>query len=98
MIWAKAQNHPVLFEENKGQFAAEVDFIARGKGYIFALSESPIVEFQKPYELIGPRPKVTDSTQEDKKYIRTSRLKLNFLNSNTELQSVGINAVARKNN
>jgi hypothetical protein len=98
MIWAKAQNHPVLFEENKGQFAAEVDFIARGKGYIFALSESPIVEFQKPYELIGPRPKVTESTQEDKKYIRTSRLKLNFLNSNTELQSVGINAVARKNN
>ncbi|MFK8031282.1 MAG: thrombospondin type 3 repeat-containing protein [Gammaproteobacteria bacterium] len=34
----------LLFEENKGQFPASVDYVARGEGYSVILGTSPVVE------------------------------------------------------
>lgn len=95
-VWARAEQQTILFEQNRGQFVDEIDFIARGQNYLLALGTSPIIEIQKPYSLLGPQKPSTASETPQSQYYTAQRLQLNFIGSNSDSVASGLQPSKRK--
>ena len=44
---ANSPQLPLLFEENRGQFNDNADYVARGKGYTVVLGQRPVIELYR---------------------------------------------------
>ena len=83
---------PLLFEQNRGQFNASVDYVARGRGYSIVLAQQPVIElFRFRTEPALNRRDLDERPQSRRQIEDVAKIQLRILGAREDATSTPLN-------
>ena len=98
IVYSNNIDHPLIFEQNQGQFNSKIEFLSRGKGYNIILGEKTVIELFKYKQIFSNNDIYQNIGENELKLTSYVNIQLQILGANQSANIVAENKVETKTN